>query len=67
MSKEISANGDEGPVLFHHYISVLVPLLATLHRRQISAVMQCLGRLANPCSVILGEGEFITLFKKINN
>ena len=65
MSKEITANGDKGLVLFHNYISVLVQLLTTPHRRQISAVMQYFQHLANTCSVILGEGELITLFKKI--
>ncbi|XP_063679382.1 DNA-dependent protein kinase catalytic subunit-like isoform X2 [Bolinopsis microptera] len=65
MSKEMMVNEEEGPTLFHHYLSVLVPLLTSLHRRQISAVMQCLGHLAHPCKVILGEEKLLQLFKKI--
>ena len=65
MSKEMMVNEEEGPTLFHHYLSVLVPLLTSPHRRQISAVMQCLGHLARPCKVILGEEKLLQLFKKI--
>ena len=65
MSKSMTTDDEKGPTLFHHYLSILVPLLETPHRRQTSAIMQCFGHLAYPCKVILGEKELILLFKKI--
>ena len=65
MSKEMACNEEEGAGLFQHYLAVLVPLLHTIHRRQISAVMQCLGHLAPPCKHLLGDERLMQLFKKI--
>lgn len=65
MSHEMTRNEEDGPSLFHHYLTTLVPLLTSPHRRQVSAVMQCLGHLAKPCSVLLDQDRLVQLFKKI--
>ena len=61
----MTRNDEEGAGLFQHYLTVLVPLLQTPHRRQISSVMQCLGHLALPCKHLLGDEKLVQLFEKI--